>query len=63
MKRIVLKKLTLRSETLFLSRRGQLSRVKGAGAPPLGIAIGGNGEHPDGNHPNCSIKITRDPGS
>ena len=63
MKRTVPKKLTLRSETLFLLRRGQFSHVKGALTPPFGIAIGGNGEHADRDHPNCSIKITRDPGS
>jgi hypothetical protein len=63
MKRTVPKKLTLRSETLFLLRRGQLSPVKGAGTPPFGIAIGGNGEHAHRDHPNCSIKITEIPGS
>ena len=62
MKRTVPKKLTLRSETLFLLRRSQLSPVEG-GTPPFGIAVGGNGENADRDHPNCSIKITRDPGS
>jgi hypothetical protein len=61
MKRTVLKKLTLRSEILSLLRRGQLSHVKGAWTPPFGIAVGGNGEPAD--EPNCSIKITRDPGT
>jgi hypothetical protein len=63
MKSTVPKKLTLRTETLFVLRRGQLLHVKGALTPPLGIAIGGNGERGDGDHPNCSIKITRDPGT
>jgi hypothetical protein len=63
MKRTVPKKLTLRSETLSLLRGGRLSHVKGAWTPPFGIAIGGNGDQADGDHPNCSIKITRDPGS
>jgi hypothetical protein len=63
MKRTVPKKLTLSSETLFLLRTGQLSPVKGAWIAPFDIAIGGNEEHADRDHPNCSIKITRDPGS
>ena len=63
MKRTVLKKLTLRSETLSLSRRGQLSHVEGALTPPFGIANGGNGQPANGDHPNCSIKITWDPGT
>lgn len=61
MKRTVPKKLTLRSETISLSRRGQLSQVEGALTPPFGIANGGNGQRADGDQPNCSMKVTWNP--